>query len=79
MRQPLKPSRPLVREQTCLAVVLLHIVGVTARIFWRDWGRARIRGPPFPVLAVNAILSLPDDNCAAETSQQDKEAEQLEG
>jgi hypothetical protein len=30
-------------------------------------------------LPVNAILSLPDDNCAAETNQQNKEAEQLEG
>ena len=79
MQQPLKPSRPLVREQPCLAVVLLHIVGVPARIFWCEWGPTCIRSPPVPALTVHAILSLPDDNCAAETNQQNKEAEHLEG
>jgi len=79
MQQPLKPSRPLVREQTRLTVILLHVVGVSARILWCEWGRSHIRGPPVSVLPVNAILSPPNETGAADTNQQNKEAEQLEG
>jgi hypothetical protein len=79
VRQSLKPPRPLVREETCFAVVLLHIVGVTARVFWGEWGGPCIRITPISVLPVNTILSLPNDNCAAETSEQNDEAEEIKG
>lgn len=53
-------------------------MGVPARIIWFKLGGSYIR-VPWVVLTVNTILSPPDENCAAETNEQNYDAEQIEG